>query len=181
MAIVRIPPPLRTETAGAAVVEASGGNVRDILVDLASRFPSLGSRVLENGNVARFVNVYVGGEDVRTLDGLETPVPEGETVILLPAVAGACISPTDTRPSLLDTVGCTPLIELPRLAGEAGLPETVRLYAKLEGQNPTGSIKDRVARAMVEEAEAAGILEPGRDPARADVGEHGDPSRWSRS
>ena len=88
MATVRIPPPLRTETAGAAVVEASGGNVRDILVDLASRFPSLGSRVIEDGNVARFVNVYVGGEDVRTLDGLDTLVPEGETIILLPAVAG---------------------------------------------------------------------------------------------
>jgi len=74
-----------------------------------------------------------------------------------------CTSPTDTRPSLLDTVGCTPLIELPRLAHAAGLPGTVQLYAKLEGQNPTGSIKDRVAKAMVEEAEAAGVLEPGRE------------------
>lgn len=73
-----------------------------------------------------------------------------------------CASPTDTRPSLLDTVGCTPLVELPRLAAAAGLAEDVRLYAKLEGQNPTGSIKDRVAKAMVEEAEEAGILEPGR-------------------
>lgn len=73
-----------------------------------------------------------------------------------------CASPTETRPSLLDTVGCTPLVELPRLAAEAGLAEDVRLYAKLEGQNPTGSIKDRVAKAMVEEAEEAGILEPGR-------------------
>jgi [CysO sulfur-carrier protein]-thiocarboxylate-dependent cysteine synthase len=74
-----------------------------------------------------------------------------------------CTSPTDTRPSLLDTVGCTPLIELPRLAADGGLPDSVQLYAKLEGQNPTGSIKDRVAKAMVEEAEAAGVLEPGRE------------------
>lgn len=88
MASVRIPPPLRTETAGEPVVEATGGTVRDILADLASRFPSLGSRVLEDGGVARFVNVYVGGEDVRTRDGLDTPVAENETVILLPAVAG---------------------------------------------------------------------------------------------
>jgi molybdopterin converting factor small subunit len=91
MATVRIPPPLRTETAGAPVVEAKGGTVRDVLADLAARFPSLGSRVLENGDVAGFVNVYVGGEDVRTRDGLDTPVSEGETIILLPAVAGGLL------------------------------------------------------------------------------------------
>jgi cysteine synthase B len=62
-------------------------------------------------------------------------------------------------PSLLDLVGNTPLVELPRLAPKPG----VRLYAKLEGQNPTGSIKDRVAKAMIEAAEASGELEPGRE------------------
>jgi [CysO sulfur-carrier protein]-thiocarboxylate-dependent cysteine synthase len=61
--------------------------------------------------------------------------------------------------SLLDLVGSTPLVELPRLSPKPG----VRLYAKLEGQNPTGSIKDRVAVAMVEAAERAGELEPGRE------------------
>jgi cysteine synthase B len=61
-------------------------------------------------------------------------------------------------PSLLDLVGNTPLVELTRLA-----PPGIRLYAKLEGQNPTGSIKDRVAKAMVETAEASGELEPGRE------------------
>ena len=61
--------------------------------------------------------------------------------------------------SLLDLIGSTPLVELPRLSPKPG----VRLYAKLEGQNPTGSIKDRVALAMVEEAEARGELEPGRE------------------
>ena len=61
-------------------------------------------------------------------------------------------------PSLLDLVGSTPLVELPRLSPKP----SVRLYAKLEGQNPTGSIKDRVAKAMIEAAEAAGELEPGR-------------------
>jgi len=60
--------------------------------------------------------------------------------------------------SLLDLVGHTPLVELPRLTPKP----SVRLYAKLEGQNPTGSIKDRVAKAMVEAAEASGELEPGR-------------------
>jgi [CysO sulfur-carrier protein]-thiocarboxylate-dependent cysteine synthase len=61
-------------------------------------------------------------------------------------------------PSLLDLVGSTPLVELSRLA-----PPGVRVYAKLEGQNPTGSIKDRIAKAMIEAAEASGELEPGRE------------------
>ena len=73
----------------------------------------------------------------------------------------ACTSATAN--SLLDTVGCTPLVELPRLAEVAGLPDSVQLFAKLEGQNPTGSIKDRVAKAMVEAAEECGALEPGRE------------------
>jgi [CysO sulfur-carrier protein]-thiocarboxylate-dependent cysteine synthase len=64
-----------------------------------------------------------------------------------------------TARSLLDLIGKTPLVELPRLSPR---PE-VQVYAKLEGQNPTGSIKDRVALAMVEEAEARGELEPGRE------------------
>jgi cysteine synthase len=63
-----------------------------------------------------------------------------------------------TAESLLGLIGDTPLVELPRLA-----PKGVRLYGKLEGQNPTGSIKDRVALAMIEAAEAAGELEPGRE------------------
>jgi len=67
------------------------------------------------------------------------------------------LSPQAAR-SLLDLVGSTPLVELPRLSPK---PE-VRLYAKLEGQNPTGSIKDRIALAMVEDAEARGELEPGQ-------------------
>jgi cysteine synthase len=61
--------------------------------------------------------------------------------------------------SLLSLVGNTPLVELKRLAPKP----TVRLYAKLEGQNPTGSIKDRVAKAMIDAAEAAGELQPGRE------------------
>jgi cysteine synthase len=64
-----------------------------------------------------------------------------------------------TAPSLLDLVGNTPLVELRRLAPS----ERVSIWAKLEGQNPTGSIKDRVAKAMIEAAEAAGELEPGRE------------------
>jgi cysteine synthase B len=64
--------------------------------------------------------------------------------------------------SVLDLIGGTPLVELGRLARATGVPAGVRLYAKLEGQNPTGSIKDRVALAMIEAAEAVGDLEPGQ-------------------
>jgi molybdopterin converting factor small subunit len=86
--VVRIPPTLRTESGGARQVEAQGENVRDLLDDLTGRFPALRDRIIEDDEVAPFVNVYVGGEDIRTRDGLETPVREGETVILLPAMAG---------------------------------------------------------------------------------------------
>jgi cysteine synthase B len=185
--VVRIPPTLRNEVGGARHVEASGATVREVLDDLVDRHPALAPQILSNGDLAPFVNVYLGGEDVRTLDGLETSVSEGDTVILLPAMAGGSPTPPAGGPpprgarlrpprhaagrrerredakgtvagSLLDLVGQTPLVELPRMSPK---PE-VRLYAKLEGQNPTGSIKDRVAKAMIEAAEATGELEPGR-------------------
>ena len=81
MTIVRIPPTLRPETGGAREVPAEGGTVRELLDDLMSRFPSLTGKL-------EYANVYVDGEDVRTLDGNETEVRDGATVILLPAMAG---------------------------------------------------------------------------------------------
>jgi molybdopterin converting factor small subunit len=86
--VVRIPPTLRTETGGAPRVEAAGDSVRELLDDLTDRFPALRGQLWEDDEIAPFVNVYVEGEDVRTLDGLETPVEDGQTVILLPAMAG---------------------------------------------------------------------------------------------
>ena len=88
MTSVRIPPTLRAEVGGERQVRASGDTVRELLEDLASRFPGLGRQLFEDGEIATFVNVYVEGEDVRTLDGLDTPVHEDQTVILLPAMAG---------------------------------------------------------------------------------------------
>ncbi len=90
MTTVRIPPTLRAETEGAAAVDANGDTVRDLLDDLTARFPALKDRIYPEGELARFVNVYVEGEDVRTRDGLETHVSDGATVILLPAMAGGC-------------------------------------------------------------------------------------------
>jgi sulfur-carrier protein len=88
MTTVRIPPTLRAETGGERQVEAEGDTVRDLLEDLTSRFPALRERIWEDDEVAPFVNVYVEGEDVRTREGIETPVSDGDTVILLPAMAG---------------------------------------------------------------------------------------------
>jgi molybdopterin synthase sulfur carrier subunit len=85
---VRIPPTLREQTGGEREVVAEGGTVRDLLDDLMARFPALRSQLVEDGELASFVNVYVEGEDVRTLDGVETEVTPGSTVILLPAMAG---------------------------------------------------------------------------------------------
>jgi sulfur-carrier protein len=88
MSRVRIPPQLRGEVGGAREVPARGGTVRELLDDLMDRFPSLRPQLVEDDEIAPFVNVYVEGEDVRTLDGLDTPVEQGNTVILLPAMAG---------------------------------------------------------------------------------------------
>jgi molybdopterin synthase sulfur carrier subunit len=85
---VRIPPTLRGETEGAREVEASGGTVRELLDDLMGRFPDLQGQLLEDEELAPFVNVYVEGEDVRTKDGLDTLVDESSQIILLPAMAG---------------------------------------------------------------------------------------------
>jgi sulfur-carrier protein len=90
MSIVRLPPVLRSEAGGAREVEASGATLRELLDDLAARLPALGRRVYDAGTIQPFVNVYVDGEDVRTRNGLATPVRDGSTIILLPAMAGGC-------------------------------------------------------------------------------------------
>ena len=87
---MRVPPVLRAEAGGAREVTAEGGTVRELLEDLTTRIPALGSRVYGDGAIQPFVNVYVDGEDVRTRDGLDTPVAVSSTVILLPAMAGGC-------------------------------------------------------------------------------------------
>ena len=88
MTTIRIPPTLRSEVGGERQVPAVGGTVRELLDDLMTRFPGLRTQLVEDNDIAPFVNVYVEGEDVRTLDGLDTQVATGSTVILLPAMAG---------------------------------------------------------------------------------------------
>jgi len=85
---VRIPTILRSYTGGAKAVEGSGATLDDLVSDLESRHTGLRDRIVENGQLRRFVNVYVNDEDVRFLGGLATPVADGDAVTILPAVAG---------------------------------------------------------------------------------------------
>jgi molybdopterin synthase sulfur carrier subunit len=86
---VRIPTILRTYTDGASEVTAEGGTLGEVLDDLERNHTGIRARVLdETGALRRFVNVYVGNDDVRFLDGLATPTPEGSSVSVIPAVAG---------------------------------------------------------------------------------------------
>jgi sulfur-carrier protein len=86
---VRIPTILRTYTAGASEVDADGGTLGEVLDSLEAKYPGIRARVLDDaGKLRRFVNVYVGEEDVRFASGLETPTPEGVQVSVIPAVAG---------------------------------------------------------------------------------------------
>jgi len=86
---VRIPTILRTFTGGSAEVPADPGTLRQVLAGLDATYPGLAGRIMDDtGNLRRFVNVYVGEEDVRFAQGLETPVPAGAHVSVIPAVAG---------------------------------------------------------------------------------------------
>jgi molybdopterin converting factor small subunit len=85
---VRIPTPLRTLTAGKDEVDAKGATVREVIDDLERKFPGMKERLCDDKGVRRFVNIYVGDEDIRFLDGLETAVPAGGELTILPAVAG---------------------------------------------------------------------------------------------
>ena len=85
---VKIPTQLRSATEGEATASVDGGTVGEVLDSLYERFGELRSRIAEDGGLRRFVNVYVDGEDIRFLDGLDTAVKDGDEVTILPAVAG---------------------------------------------------------------------------------------------
>jgi len=85
---VKIPTQLRSATGGESTASVGGETVGEVLDALYTRFGELRSRIAEDGGLRRFVNVYVGGEDIRFLEGLDTPVSDGDEVTILPAVAG---------------------------------------------------------------------------------------------
>ncbi|HMC50404.1 MAG TPA: ubiquitin-like small modifier protein 1 [Solirubrobacterales bacterium] len=89
MATIRIPPVLRPHTGGAPEVEAEGADVGEVLRSLTTEHPGTEEQLFgEDGDLNRYVNVYLNDEDVRVLDGLGTSVKEGDTVVILPAMAG---------------------------------------------------------------------------------------------
>jgi molybdopterin converting factor small subunit len=85
---VRIPTILRTYTGGAKAVEGSGETLDALFADLEARHPGIRERLVEGGELRRFVNVYLNDEDVRFLDGLNTALADKDSVTILPAVAG---------------------------------------------------------------------------------------------
>jgi MoaD family protein len=85
---IHIPTPMRQHTEGQAVVEAAGATVQAALDDLGRKFPGVSQRLFENGQVRRFINVYLNDEDIRYLDNLATAVKDGDEVSIIPAVAG---------------------------------------------------------------------------------------------
>lgn len=85
---VRIPTIMRSYTDGAKAVEGNGDTLADVISDVDARHPGLRGRLVDESGLRRFVNVYLNDEDVRFLGGLETKVSDGDTVTVLPAVAG---------------------------------------------------------------------------------------------
>ena len=92
MSTIKIPPVLRASVGGAKEVDAAGGNVGEVLRSLADQHPATESQLFsEEGELNRYVNVYLNDEDVRVLDGLDTSVSDGDSVVILPAMAGGAL------------------------------------------------------------------------------------------
>ncbi|HSL97844.1 MAG TPA: pyridoxal-phosphate dependent enzyme, partial [Candidatus Deferrimicrobiaceae bacterium] len=167
MSTVRLPSVLRAQADGQKAIDVEGGTVGDVVRGVVDLHPGLASQLLTpDGDLHRFVNVYLNGQDVRYLAGLETPVGPTDEIRLLPAIAGGSVAPlsqaaTDVAAArrfdgIDDAIGGTPIVEVGRLSPSSA----VRLLAKLEAANPTGSVKDRVAKYLIEELEREGRLKP---------------------
>jgi molybdopterin converting factor small subunit len=89
---VRIPTILRPYTKDQKTVEANGSTLSALITDLDAQYVGLGERLLENGALRRFINIYINDEDVRFLGGLEAPLADGDSVTILPAVAGGSVA-----------------------------------------------------------------------------------------
>jgi molybdopterin synthase sulfur carrier subunit len=86
---VRLPTVLRTHAGGASTVQLSGATLGDVLDKLVAEYPGMAGQVVqEDGTLHKFVNIYVNDDDVRYLQGLDTPIPDGAEISILPAVAG---------------------------------------------------------------------------------------------
>lgn len=90
MAQIKIPTPLRVYTDNEATVEVEGNTVQELLGSLVSQYPELEQHIFNDGKLRSFVNVFLGDEDIRFLEGVETPVDSGESLRIIPSIAGGC-------------------------------------------------------------------------------------------
>ncbi len=143
---VRLPTLLRPHADGAASVTAEGATVGDVFSDLVERYPGLSGQLVDDrGGLHKFVNVYRNDDDPSS-----RPSPGADRATRRSRVMAR-------YDSILELIGDTPLLALHALSPNPA----VRLWGKLEGQNPGGSVKDRIALEMVDDAERRGLLEPG--------------------
>ena len=90
-ATVHVPTPLRKLTNNQAEVEIDAGTVAELMANLENAYNGIGEKLLdETGEIRRYVNVYVNDEDIRFLDGMDTPLKDGDSVSIVPAIAGGC-------------------------------------------------------------------------------------------
>ena len=166
---VRLPNMLRPAAGGQRTVPATGGTVGEVFEDIVRQHPGLRPSLLTaEGDLHRHLNVFVNDDDVRYLGKLGAKVTDKDTITLMPAVAGA-VPDVALYDSVLDTIGNTPLVDISELSPNP----RARLLIKLEGLNPAGSVKDRAAKSMVEEAEKNGSLRPGQRMPRVLLGQYG--------
>ena len=175
MVTVYMPAPLRRLTGGASRVQIPGATVREVLANLGTAYPGVGPQILdEAGQVRSYINVFVNGNEIRTLRGQETPVEPADEVAIIPAMAGGEMRLSERSGeriynSILDVVGHTPLVRLRKVT--EGVSADV--LAKLEFLNPGGSVKDRIGITMVDDAEAQGRLRAGGTIVEATSGNTG--------
>ncbi|MCB0046171.1 MAG: MoaD/ThiS family protein [Caldilineaceae bacterium] len=98
MATVYVPTPIRRLTGGQAKVDVAGANVADLIQAVDAAYPGVAERLLDDdGNLKRFINVFVNDDEIRTLDGLATPVGEKDKISIVPAMAGGSSNRTENR------------------------------------------------------------------------------------
>lgn len=156
---------------GQSEVALGATTVGGLIGELVQNYPAIKMHIVDkDGELRRYVNLFVNDENIRELEGLDTPLGQNDRVLLLPSISGGArtqgvrekmpllqTSQADrVYDSILGTIGKTPLVRLGRIA--ANLP--VPLYAKLEYLNPGGSVKDRVGLFIIEQAEKRGELQP---------------------
>lgn len=139
---IQIPAPLRRYAGGSASVEVSGATVREALSALATAYPEIGKNILAaDGQPRNFVNVYLGDEDVRYLKGLDTPVPDGATMLIVPSIAGGTLTPEEmtrySRHLILPEVGVEGQEKLKAgsilIIGAGGLGAPLAMYLAAAG------------------------------------------------